>query len=332
MEMLTFPNDIQVVNDPSLLYAYSFEDGQFDSNTSCWKNLVTGEYDACVTDSNSSNGNVLFTSVTGAFGKGIALGSDDVIVIQNTSDLQLKSVTVLLFYRIEKIDFTDVPETSWKATIGKRLSFAWVLMSGNVSGQLGTNAHFGIYIAGQWTHTGEYGGNPPLGANKWHMLAGTYDVATGKISFYKDGVLIATKDVEPGTEPDYTINPIKITQDLIQRDSQTDVIYDEIRIYDRALSANEIAAIWKAYQEGSLSAEEVASYKQSYSMIQKLITIFGTVFLIGMIYIIKRRGIDVEDTRNVTALFVGVLLVLFIVFVANDQYAASVYGLEAIKP
>ena len=96
LEMLTFPNDIDIA-PVKPLYAYSFEDGDFDSNTSCWMNLVTGEYDACMQDTNSTNGNVLFTSVGGAFGKGIALGTDDKIVIQNTSNLYLKSFTIMMF-------------------------------------------------------------------------------------------------------------------------------------------------------------------------------------------------------------------------------------------
>jgi glucose/arabinose dehydrogenase/PKD repeat protein len=74
----------------------------------------------------------------------------------------------------------------------------------------------------------------PTGA--WTHLAATYDGSA--IRIYVDGVLVATQGGV--TAPPTTGNPLRIGGDTIGSDEFFDGSIDEIRIYDRALTADEV--------------------------------------------------------------------------------------------
>jgi endo-1,4-beta-xylanase len=96
----------------------------------------------------------------------------------------------------------------------------------NWQGTIGTNA-------GGWYNTslGE------LLADTWYHLAGTYDGE--EIKAYKDGVLISTNDA-PSGPPNSESNSLKLARHAANAGQYFTGTIDEVRIYDRALSAEEI--------------------------------------------------------------------------------------------
>jgi len=98
-----------------------------------------------------------------------------------------------------------------------------------------------------------------LERNRWYHVAGTYDNATGKMALYIDGALNAGKSVK-GTEIRTTSDAVQIGQGRVRRPSggirvstfidkySFDGLIDEVKIYDASLSAQQIAASYKALQ------------------------------------------------------------------------------------
>ncbi|MGD2094637.1 MAG: PASTA domain-containing protein [Phycisphaerales bacterium] len=87
--------------------------------------------------------------------------------------------------------------------------------------------------AGGW-HNASFGA---LEANTWYHLAGTYD--GGELKAYKDGVLISTNDA-PFGPPNSEWNSLKLARHAANAGQYFTGTIDEVRIYDRALSDDEI--------------------------------------------------------------------------------------------
>ncbi len=78
----------------------------------------------------------------------------------------------------------------------------------------------------------------------WYHLAGTYDYRTGDVKLYVNGVLEAT--THAGFALSYGRRPLFIGTTGEWWDGKFDGAIDEVAIYDRALSAREIAALYHA--------------------------------------------------------------------------------------
>ena len=83
----------------------------------------------------------------------------------------------------------------------------------------------------------------------WHHYCGTYDVTTGKMTFYIDGVQVSTSTIE-NYESSWTNATIGIGRDF--NDSTADASHfiegsiSDVRIYDHCLSPKEVKEISKA--------------------------------------------------------------------------------------
>ena len=83
----------------------------------------------------------------------------------------------------------------------------------------------------------------------WHHYCGTYDVTTGKMTFYIDGVQVSTNTIE-NYESSWTNATIGIGRDF--NNSTADASYfiegsiSDVRIYDHCLSPKEVKEISKA--------------------------------------------------------------------------------------
>ncbi|MBN2181675.1 MAG: LamG domain-containing protein, partial [Sedimentisphaerales bacterium] len=99
----------------------------------------------------------------------------------------------------------------------------------------GNAIEFDVYESGwKWI-------NAEVGAinNEWHHAAGTFDGAQLKV--YLDGELISTKDVAPGIAT--SVHNVAIGTNTEASGRFSEGIQDEVRIYNRALTAEEILYI-----------------------------------------------------------------------------------------
>jgi len=84
-------------------------------------------------------------------------------------------------------------------------------------------------------------GGPPISYNEWHMVGFTRNKTTGVVKTYVDGVEQASISGKTSPIPVNT-NPVWIGKGW----NEFDGIIDEVRIYNRALSAEEIRALYLA--------------------------------------------------------------------------------------
>lgn len=90
---------------------------------------------------------------------------------------------------------------------------------------------------------------PPV--NQWMHLAGTFDGHTGIMALYVNGELLGTRKINPGEirlDPESMNRPLLIGAELNGPDiddsaGEFDGYIDEVRIYERTLSAKEIRAL-----------------------------------------------------------------------------------------
>jgi hypothetical protein len=118
----------------------------------------------------------------------------------------------------------------------------------------------------------------------WYHLTGAYDGSAVKI--YVNGVLIASSPAS-GTMTDYG-RPLRIGafDNLSGSDSYTPGLVDEVAIYNRALTANEIAALYTAGSAG------------------KCLTI-SPISLINSAVIANQFGFDLTGEANLTVVIEG---------------------------
>lgn len=101
------------------------------------------------------------------------------------------------------------------------------------------------------------GSYPTSWLNEWHHVAVTYDESDGGIEYYLDGILIGTDTHSLGGAIDTTSgNPIGIGNQASGAENTNarsmDGFLDDVRVYNRPLSTNEIQSLAAACQEGSM--------------------------------------------------------------------------------
>ncbi|MFH0806481.1 MAG: LamG-like jellyroll fold domain-containing protein [Candidatus Brennerbacteria bacterium] len=138
--------------------------------------------------------------------------------------------------------------TAWiKSNSSSGYSGAWQLISKYSAYILGTgstggkNINFIVYTNNSWRYGTYYTVSDP---QNWHFFAGVYDSATQLKKLYMDGVQRTSDTVTS------TINADTGPIHLAHRESvgvgvdHFGGVIDEVRIYDRALSATEIEALY----------------------------------------------------------------------------------------
>lgn len=147
---------------------------------------------------------------------------------------QTSAITVVAWFNMSA-------NKDWSGIVDK-LSNSGTITSGYALREAGGNIIFSIYTTGN-------GGIDLSGPNvldgKWHLGVGTYDAATQKMSLYLDGQLAVSQSVSgnivPGTYPLYIGRDGRLGYDRGFYGS-----IDDVRIYNQALSAAEIQALYNS--------------------------------------------------------------------------------------
>jgi hypothetical protein len=192
------------------------------------------------TSAADSSGNGLTGTLTsgaaftnaGKYGGAVAFdGVDDYVNVPDDNLLDLNTFT------LEAWVYPTTLSTPWRSVIFKEDATAnrqaYSLYASNGSAfptvEVGNPAGSGVITKA---------GSATISANTWTHLAATYDGSALKV--YKDGTLIGTQSLT-GTLTTST-HPLKIGGNAIYWNEWFEGRIDEVKLYDRALSATEIAA------------------------------------------------------------------------------------------
>jgi len=225
-----------IVLDASLVGHWSFDEGSGDTvaDSSGRGNNGT-RYGATWVDSKTGLGKALSFD-----------GVDDYVLVPDSDSLDMQNITIMAW----------VDLTSWSNGASKRIiSHSWPGIHGIWEGyELVVGGDNGILSVGLWK---DYPPDPKgfesvyslsEHLNSWHHVAITYDYAQQKGVIYINGA------------PDKTTNGISVsmtpsdlplligamTQGASGYDSNWNGAIDEVRIYNRALSSDEVKAIYEA--------------------------------------------------------------------------------------
>ena len=193
---------------------------------------------------NQNNGIVTDATLTtdrfGNEGKAYSFdGSGDYIKVKNSTSLEpTQGLTI----------------SAWvKADLSSQ---CWIVRKSNASDAGYFLARYGTHIqmvlnspglncqAGAGTNSTPY-------SNQWRLFTGTYQKSTKTMNFYIDDQLIETK-----TDVCYTLEhsgDLFIGADDWESSYQTKGVIDEVRIYDRALDASEVKALYLSTENQSPS-------------------------------------------------------------------------------
>lgn len=169
--------------------------------------------------------------VGGQFGGSLALdGSNDYIDLGNPTALNVAAVSVVMWVKTLSLS------QALQFLFNKELSNAYCQIYLNSTGKLS------MYIGYTSSNTNYDGtGNFTLGINKWYQIALTYSSEKGLIGYVNGSV---DKAVTPVNQNMVTINSsAEIGRQSGQSRNWTGNMA-EIRIYNRALPANEVAELY----------------------------------------------------------------------------------------
>jgi hypothetical protein len=175
------------------------------------------------------------------------------------------------YYTLSGSNYADLPSStslklttftiaSWFKTSKDYSSSAYIVNKGGSGSETaGKNMNYGIWMtssekieAGFETSSGSnYYATSPSSYNdgKWHYAVATYD-GSSRLALYVDGVLVASRSTS-GALPDSSgSQPLRTGANSLSLSGFFTGEVDEIRVWNRALSSQEVAS---AYHDGSFN-------------------------------------------------------------------------------
>lgn len=209
---------------------------------------LDGDYSAGIDESHlgtlQAKGTGLAESgfVTGKFGEGVDLESSDTnnqasVVIggdENDFDFTDASMSVSLWYTTESL-YRD-----WQTLIGKGENGAWRLAR---NGTNATRIKLSLSIIGE--------GKLDQQDGSWHHVVATMDAVEGN-RLYVDGEEVASTTTP--APPKDTPVPMQIGGNPQAADRGWDGILDDVGIWNRALTADEVTSIWNGGEGASIAS------------------------------------------------------------------------------
>jgi predicted phosphodiesterase len=195
--------------------------------------LVDGKY---MSGANSLSGSGRLKRVAGIGGQGQAVDFDgkSVLRIDNTNDLHAETITVMAWVKLPK----NVNQKTWAGIVSKGQK-PWRLSLGD----RGHGFHFAVNEKGDISRTDEK--RDIYRDDKWHHVAGTFDMKAKKVCLYIDGTLHTEGDTK-GKPMGRNDKPFAIGAGAELADRELIGSIDEVLVVPRSMSASEIKAIFEA--------------------------------------------------------------------------------------
>ena len=181
------------------------------------------------------------------------------------------TVVALPADRAPKLQGSDLTLEGWFALGAYPWNWAPIVQQGDDDGYfLGVDSHgypgFMVKVGGAWQQLTVPNHPPYADANhlalfRWYQMAGTYHKIDGMMRLYIDGLEVASKFA--GTGGVQTVNadvrvgkagilrvPTEALHDTLPSDFGLDGLIDEVKIYDLALSPNQVAESYQNFNPG----------------------------------------------------------------------------------
>jgi hypothetical protein len=163
---------------------------------------------------------------------------------------------------------TDLTLEAWCAIGAYPWNWCPLVQQGDDDGYfLGVDGHghpgFKLKVGDTWQ---ELAGTGTLERSSWHHLVGTYDHGSGMMSLFVEGKLVASESAGTGGIQT-TADPVQIGQGMPRRPVDPvrattfiasyafDGLIDEVRIYDRALKPEQVAASYRKFRPAAELAQ-----------------------------------------------------------------------------
>ncbi len=201
-----------------------------------WWKMDETEGDIAADSSGNNNsgtlqGNAAWIPTAGKIGGAIKLDGDgDFVELMPESNFDItRQITVAAWIRVNKFD------TQWQAIITKGDN-SWRIHRFNETD--------GIEFACSGTSVNDYGsiaGKMSVNDRQWHHIVGVYDGA--KMYIYVDGKLDTARDSSGSINS--TDDPVYIGENATYRERFFNGLIDDVRVYNYALSQDEIKALYE---------------------------------------------------------------------------------------
>jgi hypothetical protein len=211
-------------------------------------------------DSVGTNNGTLVSGITftdGKVGQGFHLnGTNQYIQIADSTSLKPTDVTVEAWVRLDVEVTPNAGNPGLQYIVFKKntrnYNFeGYTLLKNRVSGQ--DIFSFAIASAGGGQIHADSTTVPQVGV--WYHVAGTYDSSSGYLKLYVNGVQEGSAYAYAGFPLNYGTRPIFIGTTGESFDGKLEGTVDEVSIYSRALSTNEIQAIYNARSNGKCALQ-----------------------------------------------------------------------------
>lgn len=176
-------------------------------------------------------------------------GTDDYISAADSSSLDVSTAFSLSYWFYRPASGDKIHLAKWQE--GAR-SYVLQIFSDNT-------VYF--FVSGDCSATPFISSNSTYAISGWHHLAGTYSGGTTTVKFYLDGVEIA--GTVSGTIPGSACNgtaPFGSIYNLTSTPQYIKGYLDDIRLYNRVLTAAEIQTIYDSKLRGTYIGEGIISY------------------------------------------------------------------------
>ncbi len=181
------------------------------------------------------------TFAAGMVGHAFSLdGIDDFVSVPHSASLNPSQITVDAWIYATDINGQSIPPIVKKAGEGLGQVHGYALeINNNIDGAV----RFWVFISGGWYNASSVSA---LSTNTWYHVAGTYDGS--EIKLYLNGQLRGSTSAAGIFEP--SLNPLHIGADPANPNRFFEGLIDEVGIFSRALTVEEIRAMYLAGSAG----------------------------------------------------------------------------------
>lgn len=225
----------------------------FDGQQTNWSANTTNDLSGNNNTGSMINMSTSTSPIAGIAGQGLKFdGTNDYVQATNSSSLNPSTEITLAGWVYLDYTYPGVYTPKFFSFISKNTpnDGGYLLWFDDNNFGIGGDGRFTAMFAAGNAFDGAWGGKPStdgfLLPKEWTHVAVTYNTSTQSIKFYKNGVIFRDTTYDSGNGNLSSTNNLLINYGTDSWKNYFKGTTDEVRIYNRVLSANEVAALYRA--------------------------------------------------------------------------------------